>query len=206
MNVVAILLGLTEGAIIIYTQLYSTRLRLVLRRSLFTSQNFSLEELTSALRVRELLSPRALASHHLARLASSPRLARSSSRRSREPTVTPRFHCGSAFVTFACLTILVPLFAELILVFRVVAVYPPHALSRAGWLAVYAPVAVFKLARIANDVVFVTRWARLNRHSVNPLQTGQTAWDLPNAKIEWFLQFFDTTYMGRAILCAEYEA
>ncbi|KAI9061930.1 hypothetical protein FKP32DRAFT_1575076 [Trametes sanguinea] len=137
MNVVAILLGLTEGAIIIYTQT-----RAILARPVHPNMD----------------------------------------------------------TTFACLTILVPLFAELILVFRVVAVYPPHVLSRAGRLAVYAPVAVFKLARIANDVVFVTRWARLNRHSVNPLQTGQTAWDLPNAKIEWFLQFFDTTYTSALFL------
>ncbi|KAL7278442.1 hypothetical protein ACG7TL_007439 [Trametes sanguinea] len=137
MNVVAILLGLTEGAIIIYTQ-------------------------TRAILVRP---------------------------------VHPNMD-----TTFACLTILVPLFAELILVFRVFAVYPPHALSRAGSLAVYTPVAVFKLARIANAIVFVTRWARLNRQSVNPLQTGQTAWDLPNAKIEWFLQFFDTTYTSALFL------
>ncbi|CDO76591.1 hypothetical protein BN946_scf184868.g5 [Trametes cinnabarina] len=101
---------------------------------------------------------------------------------------------------FACMTVLVPLFAELILVFRVAAVYPPHKLSRLGRLGVYIPVATFKLARIANDIVFIARWAQFNRHSLNPLQTGQASWDLPNAKIEWFLQFFDTTYTSGLFL------
>ncbi|KAI0669089.1 hypothetical protein C8Q78DRAFT_958983, partial [Trametes maxima] len=101
---------------------------------------------------------------------------------------------------FAFMCILVPMFAELILLFRVVAVWPPRALSWRTRLAVYVPVIVFKVARIVNDAMFIAKWVQLKRHTVDPLLTGQEAWSLPNAKVEWFLQFFDTIYTSGLFL------
>ena len=92
---------------------------------------------------------------------------------------------------FASILVLAPLFSESILVFRVVAVYPPRFMWWPKRLLVYGPIIAFKGGRIANIVVFIVRWVQLNKHAYNPVQTGQDAWNLPNAKIEWILQFLD---------------
>ncbi|KAI0776549.1 hypothetical protein BD413DRAFT_602137 [Trametes elegans] len=101
---------------------------------------------------------------------------------------------------FAFMNILVPMFAELILVFRVVTVYPVQALSWRGRFVVYAPIITFKVARVINDAIFIAKWVQLKKHTLNPLVTGQEAWMLPNAKIEWFLQFVDTIYTSALFL------
>ncbi|KAI0365827.1 hypothetical protein BV20DRAFT_953407 [Pilatotrama ljubarskyi] len=101
---------------------------------------------------------------------------------------------------FACMIILVPIFAELILLFRVFAVYPLKALSWRKLLAIYTPIVAFKIARFTNDAIFIRKWVDLKKHTINPLVTGQEAWGLPNAKIEWFLQFFDTIYVSALFL------
>lgn len=94
---------------------------------------------------------------------------------------------------FASMTILVPNFAELVLLFRVVAVYPPCMLSWRRKVLIYGPIVAFKTSRLINAVIFIERWVQLKKNTVNPLMTGQEAWDLPNAKIEWVVQLFDTT-------------
>ena len=86
---------------------------------------------------------------------------------------------------------LAPWFAEFILVVRVLAVYPPRLMSWSSRIFVYAPIAVFKTARIANLIDFLVAWGQLTKHAFNPLVTSQEAWELPNAKIEWILQFCD---------------
>ncbi|KAH9900667.1 hypothetical protein C8Q73DRAFT_637606 [Cubamyces lactineus] len=101
---------------------------------------------------------------------------------------------------FASLLVLAPLFSESILVFRVVAVYPPRYMPWSKRLLVYGPIIAFKGGRIANTVVFIVRWVQLNRHAYNPLQTGQDAWNLPNVKIEWILQFLDMSFVSALFL------
>ncbi|KAI0820495.1 hypothetical protein BC628DRAFT_1330172 [Trametes gibbosa] len=101
---------------------------------------------------------------------------------------------------FASMTILVPNFAELVLLFRVVAVYPIRSLSWRRCIMIYAPVAIFKVARFTNVALFIAKWVQLKKNTVNPLETGQEAWSLPNAKIEWFVQLFDTMYISSLFL------
>ncbi|KAI0655750.1 hypothetical protein C8Q70DRAFT_923124 [Cubamyces menziesii] len=101
---------------------------------------------------------------------------------------------------FASILVLAPLFSESILVFRVVAVYPPRFMWWPKRLLVYGPIIAFKGGRIANIVVFIVRWVQLNRHAYNPLQTGQDAWNLPNVKIEWILQFLDMSFASALFL------
>ncbi|OJT12738.1 hypothetical protein TRAPUB_10715 [Trametes pubescens] len=103
-------------------------------------------------------------------------------------------------MVFASMTILVPNFAELVLLFRVIAVYPPRTLSWRRKVLIYAPIVAFKTLHIVNAVVFIVRWVRLKKNTVNPLLTGQEAWSLPNAKIKWFVQFFDTIYVSTLFL------
>ncbi|KAI0351191.1 hypothetical protein OH77DRAFT_1429988 [Trametes cingulata] len=101
---------------------------------------------------------------------------------------------------YACMTILVPMFAELVLLFRVVAVYPPRVLSWRKVILIYTPIVAVKMARVANEAIFIAKWVDLTKHTVNPLLTGQEAWSLPYAKVEWFLQFFDTIYTSALFL------
>ncbi|KAI0655755.1 hypothetical protein C8Q70DRAFT_413386 [Cubamyces menziesii] len=99
-----------------------------------------------------------------------------------------------------CMAISAPFFAELVLVLRVGAVYPPSTMSWPARLLVYFPIAALKTARVVNIIIFVLLWERQNADSevqYNPLQPGgQAAWSLPNVKIEWFLQFFDMTFVS----------
>ncbi|KAI0742341.1 hypothetical protein C8Q80DRAFT_1273030 [Daedaleopsis nitida] len=76
----------------------------------------------------------------------------------------------------ALLTFLIPMFAELILIVRVLAVYPPSRLTLTARVAVYAPTCVFKIARLVNAVIFIVRW------------------------IEWFLMLFDDSYTSLLFL------
>ncbi|KAI0324812.1 hypothetical protein GY45DRAFT_1375242 [Cubamyces sp. BRFM 1775] len=100
----------------------------------------------------------------------------------------------------ACMLNLAPWFAEFILVVRVLAVYPPRLMSWSSRIFVYAPIAVFKTARIANLIDFLVAWGQLTKHAFNPLVTSQEAWELPNAKIEWILQFCDMFFVSALFL------
>ncbi|KAI0324277.1 hypothetical protein GY45DRAFT_1216088, partial [Cubamyces sp. BRFM 1775] len=116
-------------------------------------------------------------------------------------TVNPNADTASA-----CMLILAPFFAELILVIRVVAVYPPFFMSWFRRILVYAPIALLKTARIVNIVAFLVQWVRLNKHTYNPLQTGQDAWNLPNVKIEWILQFLDMSFVSVLFLARLHQS
>ncbi|KAJ8502109.1 hypothetical protein ONZ51_g167 [Trametes cubensis] len=100
----------------------------------------------------------------------------------------------------ASMLILAPYFAELTLVVRVVSVYPPRLMSWSGRILMYAPIALLKTARTANVIDFLVAWGRLNRDAFTPSVTSQQAWGLPNAKIEWILQFLDMLFVSALFL------
>ena len=91
------------------------------------------------------------------------------------------------------MTIFAPFCAEFVLVFRVVAVYPPRIISWPVRALVYAPVASLKTARVINIIIFIVQWVQQKEHLNSPLLRGQAAWSLPNIKLEWILQFVDMT-------------
>ncbi|KAI0655741.1 hypothetical protein C8Q70DRAFT_887464, partial [Cubamyces menziesii] len=95
-----------------------------------------------------------------------------------------------------CLMILAPFCAELVLILRVIAVYPARSVSWSTRLLVYSPIAVLKAARIANIVVCVVKFVHLSTHAQDFSQTGQTAWNLPYVKVEWFLQLIDMAFVS----------
>ncbi len=91
---------------------------------------------------------------------------------------------------------MIPIFSESVLVLRVLAVYPPRSLSPLIRSAVYAPIIVIKLTRLANSITFAVRWVASARgDAASVLQAGQASWTGPFAKIEWFLALFDTSYV-----------
>ncbi|KAI0324822.1 hypothetical protein GY45DRAFT_1331127 [Cubamyces sp. BRFM 1775] len=101
---------------------------------------------------------------------------------------------------FTCIMILAPFCAELVLIVRVVAVYPPYSISWSGRLLVYAPIAALKIARTVNLVLCVVTWVQLNADATNFSQSGHAAWDLPNVKVEWILQLVDMTFVSALFL------
>ena len=90
--------------------------------------------------------------------------------------------------------ITIPLFADTILLLRVIAVYPPRLLSKASIAAVYGPVSVIKVARLVNIVMFAVHWAsQLGDNPTSIFQAGQDAWNSPFPKIEWMFMLFDNS-------------
>ncbi|KAI0365824.1 hypothetical protein BV20DRAFT_1056099 [Pilatotrama ljubarskyi] len=99
-------------------------------------------------------------------------------------------------IAFECMVILVPLFTESILVFRVVAAYPPRLMSWRRCIAIYFPIAAFKISRLVINIIFAVTWINLVKHSADPLVAGEFGWNSAFTKVEWFLQVFDTTYVS----------
>ncbi|PIL26415.1 hypothetical protein GSI_12172 [Ganoderma sinense ZZ0214-1] len=100
-----------------------------------------------------------------------------------------------------CLFICVPFFVQGILILRVRAVYPLNTLSRTRLVAIYGPIALFKLARIANMAYLIFRFRQAINDagglSTNTIFTvSQAVWTFPSTKAEWFLQLFDDMYVS----------
>ena len=99
---------------------------------------------------------------------------------------------SSYLIAFAVLIVLIPFLVESILIIRVFAVYPLRTLSILHAVAIYGPIAAFKIARIINFSLFWHAWFPLLAKPGNPVELSQQAWNRPYTKIEWFLQVFDS--------------
>ena len=93
----------------------------------------------------------------------------------------------------AVLGFLSPFIADTILLVRVVAVYPPSKLPRIYSIAVYAPLALMKVARVINAVVCAFQLYQSLATATSPLSASAATWALPGPKIEWLLGTFDIT-------------
>ena len=94
---------------------------------------------------------------------------------------------------------MVPFCVQAILILRVLAAYPPRSMPPSGRLIIYGPIAIFKLARIANLVFMAVRLEQIIQaggglSSNSVFTVSQAVWSLPSAKAEWFLQLFDDMY------------
>ena len=101
---------------------------------------------------------------------------------------TPSFSAALSALFF-----LSPIIADSTLLVRVCAVYPPSALSRPKFIAIYPIVALLKVARFLNMVIGSVILQRMSHRGTDPIASGATSWTLPFARIEWFLGTFDTT-------------
>lgn len=96
------------------------------------------------------------------------------------------------------LFLLVPFFVQAILILRVLAAYPPRSIRPSHKFAIYTPIILFKLGRIANLAYLIFRL----EHTINAagglsdnsvFTVSQAVWSLPSTKVDWFLQLFDDT-------------
>ncbi|KAK2467344.1 hypothetical protein APHAL10511_000579 [Amanita phalloides] len=99
-------------------------------------------------------------------------------------------------LAFAFMIASSPLFVESVLLIRLWAVYPYRATPRTTFFAIFIPIALLKLARVANVIVYLVELAKslANANGQNLLLLLQQVWTkFPSYKVEWFLQVADNT-------------
>ena len=94
---------------------------------------------------------------------------------------------------------LVPICVQGILLVRVLSVYPPTQNTRKQNLAIYVPMAAFKIARLINAAYATHDLVGHLFDSQGVIRAAQFVWGTKYVKVEWFLQLFDDMYVGAAI-------
>ncbi len=111
---------------------------------------------------------------------------RSISGRNVDPSIT---------TVLTALWFLTPISVQAILLFRVVAAYPPRLLNWNRRFLIYGPFIVLLIARLINASICVAKIAQGVHTLANTFLASQLEWDLPYPKVEWFLQLFYDTYV-----------
>ena len=98
-------------------------------------------------------------------------------------------------VAFACLEVLVPMVADLVLLVRVTIVYPPCDMHCTYVVGIYVPMAMIKTARLIVEIMFIVQWSQKIMHHANDnlLVAGQEAWNTPFPRAAWVIQLVDST-------------
>jgi hypothetical protein len=98
------------------------------------------------------------------------------------------------FVFYNILVSSSPLLVESILLIRLWAIYPPRTTPLKTFLAIFIPITLVKLARLANAISFVVCLSaeiRAEQSVFGLLHSNKSRF--PNYAIEWFLQVADNT-------------
>ncbi|KAJ8078441.1 hypothetical protein PM082_012723 [Marasmius tenuissimus] len=104
---------------------------------------------------------------------------------------------ASYLLAFTGMVILLPVFVDCILAFRLYAVYPPRTTKKPLLALIFLPIILFKIARLTNLLVFIVQYA-IECAGVSDLEANilfQQIWDHGVAtKIEWIAQVVDNCY------------
>lgn len=90
---------------------------------------------------------------------------------------------------------MIPLFIESILFFRLLVVYPPSLISRRLACGIYIPLALFKVARLVNEIVFMVNFIIASAGTTTAVEISKVAGQRVEPKIEWIIQVLDNRYM-----------
>ncbi|KAJ7765511.1 hypothetical protein DFH07DRAFT_737759 [Mycena maculata] len=90
----------------------------------------------------------------------------------------------NVFIAMGCLTFALPICVESILLFRLLAVYPPSRTPRRTFWFIFAPLLLLKLARVINGIITMFP---------SPVAAAQVTSKQAGNEVEWFLQVFDNT-------------
>jgi hypothetical protein len=93
------------------------------------------------------------------------------------------------------MTVGLPICVESILLFRLLAVYPPSRTPRLVLYSIFGPLLLLKLGRIINAIIFFTEITSLAHQFPSSIAAAQVAWDRPGDKIEWILQVLDNSWV-----------
>ena len=101
-------------------------------------------------------------------------------------------------LVFRILTGCIPWFVEMILVVRLLAVYPYSTTPKCLWFCIFIPLLLLRIARFVNFTIFTVEYGALLRSlsSIDPLSVLQMALNShPGPKIEWIMQVLDNSYV-----------
>ena len=111
----------------------------------------------------------------------------------------------SITTVLSALWFLTPISVQAILLFRVVAAYPPRFLTWNQRLIIYIPFFVLLVARLINASICVAKIAEGVHTLANTFLASQLEWDLPYPKVEWFLQLIYDTYVSGSYPASQYK-
>ena len=101
---------------------------------------------------------------------------------------------ASYLLAFTGMVILLPVFVDCILAFRLYAVYPPRTTQKHTLALIFIPIILFKIGRLTNLLVFIVQYS-IECAGVSDLEANilfQKIWDHGVAtKIEWIAQVVD---------------
>ena len=103
-------------------------------------------------------------------------------------------------LVFSILTGYIPWLVEMILVVRLLAVYPYSTTPKRLWFFIFIPLLLLKISRFVNMTIFTVEYGALLRSpsSGDLLSMPRIAWNsYPGAKIEWIIQVLDNSYVLR---------
>ena len=101
-------------------------------------------------------------------------------------------------LVFTILTSGIPWLVEMILVVRLLAVYPYSTTPKRLWFFIFIPLLLLKIARVVNLAIYTVEYNTLMRSpsSRDPLSVPQIALNShPGPKIEWIIQVLDNSYV-----------
>ena len=99
-------------------------------------------------------------------------------------------------IVLAVLVFFIPTFVQSILLVRVLAVYPPRRLPWSRIFTIYTPIVLIKTARLINQCFLAVNMVKATRGTpLGGLESGPVIWRQPYARVGWFLQIFDDTYV-----------
>ena len=92
-------------------------------------------------------------------------------------------------LVFMCMSFLIPVCVQSILIIRVIAVYPPRMLSLGRNLLIYGIFIALSIARIVNMALFLSNVSRdINQSHANSTAISFYALRRGNGKAEWIMQ------------------
>lgn len=99
------------------------------------------------------------------------------------------------YLGWTSMYIFLPWFAEITLLFRLFAVYPPRRVGRLtiGLILVF-PICL-KITRLTIVAMFLTKWNRITKDNTDLIGAAKSVWfSAPYTKIEWISQLLDNAY------------
>ncbi|KAE9397038.1 hypothetical protein BT96DRAFT_761514, partial [Gymnopus androsaceus JB14] len=97
----------------------------------------------------------------------------------------------TSVLAFIFILMMVEIFIDSILLFRVFIVYPPARTPLRRVILVFGPLLAFKIGRIVNAIIFMVLFARETKSIEQSTEFGTITLERPEPKIGWCLQIAD---------------
>jgi hypothetical protein len=106
----------------------------------------------------------------------------------------------NSMMATAEMLMIVELFVDGILLFRVYSVFPLRTTRKAIWFGIFIPIFFLKVARLTN-IIFLSMEFGQGIDQIPFQEIAGVAFTLPETKIAWSLQLVDNAYMLSLLYC-----